>query len=130
LRQPHDSGSCIRAASRPRCAGSARRGYLSFYFARSDHAFRHRPELRANITRLPSDYLRMPYLDTCVHASQPIEHLVKNFGSDHVLLGTDYPYDMGVTYPLALLDGALELTAGDREKIAGDNARRLPGLEG
>jgi aminocarboxymuconate-semialdehyde decarboxylase len=103
-------------------------GYLPFYFARSDHAYRHRPELRANISRLPSEYLSMLYFDTCLHASHPVEHLVQHFGSDHVLLGTDYPYDMGVTDPLALLASADQLTDEDREKISGGNARGLLGL--
>ena len=37
-------------------------GYLPFYAARTDHAYRHRPELRHHIDRLPSEYLSRPVL--------------------------------------------------------------------
>ncbi|MDH4119913.1 MAG: amidohydrolase, partial [Acidimicrobiia bacterium] len=70
-------------------------GYLSFYSARTDHAFRHRPELRQNIDRLPSEYLSQLYFDITVFDSGLVEHLVRSYGADRVLLGTDYPFDMG-----------------------------------
>ena len=47
-------------------------------------------------------------------------------GADRVLLGTDYPYDMGPRDPLALL-AAAQLSADDRAAIAGGNAARLLG---
>jgi len=43
------------------------------------------------------------------------------------LLGTDYPFDMGLTDPLALL-GDSRMNQTEREMIAGGNARRLFGL--
>ena len=58
-----------------------------------------------------------------------VEILVGRYGADRVLLGTDYPFDMGLTDPLALIAEA-NLTETDRELIAGANARRLFGLDG
>ncbi len=103
-------------------------GYLAYYPARVDHAFRHRPELREHINRLPSEYLKSLYFDLTVFEPEMVEILVGRFGADHVLLGTDYPFDMGLTDPLALIAKA-NLTERDREMIAGANARRLFGLD-
>jgi aminocarboxymuconate-semialdehyde decarboxylase len=60
-----------------------------------------RPELRKHITRPPSEYLRQLYFDTLVFQPRMVEYLVDEFGADRVLLGTDYPFDMGPTDPLA-----------------------------
>jgi len=103
-------------------------GYLAFYPARTDHAFRHRPELRAHIDRLPSEYLSSLYFDIAVFDPRLVELLVERFGVERVLLGTDYPFDMGLTDPLALLTGT-GLDAEDRKMIAGLNASTLFGIE-
>ncbi|MGH8871444.1 MAG: amidohydrolase family protein [Acidimicrobiia bacterium] len=102
-------------------------GYLPFYWARTDHAFRHRPEMRAHIDRLPSEYLTGFHFDMTVFDPDLVEHLVTRFGADRVLLGTDYPFDMGLTDPLALL-GETRLDQHHRAMIAGDNAVALLGL--
>lgn len=99
-------------------------GYLTFYAARTDHAFRHRPELRKHIDRLPSDYIRDLYVDTTVFDPAMVEHLVARHGAHRVLLGTDYPFDMGLKDPLDLVDRA-KLQREDRDRIVGLNAAEL-----
>lgn len=99
-------------------------GYLPFYYARTDHAYRVRPETRRHIPRLPSEYLHKLYFDTTVFRPEEVEYLVTEFGADHVLMGTDYPFDMGPTDPLAFLAGA-RLTRTDHDLIVGGNAARL-----
>ena len=103
-------------------------GYLPFYWARTDFAFRHRPEMRANIDRLPSEYLHSFHFDIMVFDPDLVGHLVDRFGADRVLLGTDYPFDMGLTDPLALL-AETRLDQRQRRMIAGDNAISLFGLD-
>ena len=102
-------------------------GYLPFYWARTDHAFRHRPEMRTHIDRLPSEYLSSFYYDLTVFDPTLVETLADRFGADHLLIGTDYPFDMGETDPLALL-AATTLDEAERGLIAGGNARRIFGL--
>jgi aminocarboxymuconate-semialdehyde decarboxylase len=102
-------------------------GYLPFYSARTDHAFRHRPELRQHIDRLPSEYLANLYFDTTVYEPGLVEQLVRRFGADRVLMGTDYPFDMGVTDPLALLEVS-RIDQTERAMVAGGSARKLFGL--
>jgi aminocarboxymuconate-semialdehyde decarboxylase len=99
-------------------------GYLTFYSARTDHAFKHRPELRRNIDRLPSEYLERLYFDITVFDAGMIEHLVASYGAEHVLLGTDYPFDMGLADPLALVAQS-RLTEHERDLVVGGSARRL-----
>jgi aminocarboxymuconate-semialdehyde decarboxylase len=102
-------------------------GYLPFYWARTDHAFRHRPEMRQHIDRLPSEYLHDLFFDLTVFDPGLVEVLAERFGPDHLLIGTDYPFDMGETDPLLLLERT-NLSLEDRALIAGGNATRLFGL--
>jgi aminocarboxymuconate-semialdehyde decarboxylase len=103
-------------------------GYLPFYFARTDHAYKVRPETRRHISRPPSEYLHKLYFDTTLFAPSAVEYLVAEFGADHVLMGTDYPFDMGPTDPLGFLAGA-RLTEEDHSLIVGGNAARLLRIE-
>lgn len=99
-------------------------GYLPFYYARTDHAFGVRPELRKHIDRLPSDYLRNLYFDTNVFDSGMVKQLVSEFGAEHVLLGTDYPFDMGAADPLGFIE-QVDLTDSERRLVLGGNVARL-----
>jgi aminocarboxymuconate-semialdehyde decarboxylase len=99
-------------------------GYLPFYFGRTDHGYRIRPETQRNIPELPSHYLHKLYFDTTVFRPEEVEYLVGEFGAEHVLMGTDYPFDMGPTDPLGFLAKA-KLTEAERDLIVGGNAARL-----
>ena len=104
-------------------------GYLPFYASRMDHAWRHRPEGRHAIPgRPPSSYLRQVYADGLVYDQAHLAFLVQQLGAGHVVLGTDYPYDMGDTGAVALVEKMTELTAGERAGILGGNAARLLNL--
>lgn len=100
-------------------------GYVPFYVGRLDHAWKYRPELRRLTADPPSSYLRRLYFDTCVYRADLIDHLVALAGADRVLLGSDYPFDMGDPDPLACLDGCRTLSAADREAITYGNAKAL-----
>lgn len=102
-------------------------GYLPFYVARTDHAFHVRPELRKHIDRPPSEYLDLLHFDTNVFDPAMVRHLVDRHGADHVLMGTDYPFDMGTVDPLGFLDG-VGLTHDERRLVLGGNAERLLGI--
>jgi aminocarboxymuconate-semialdehyde decarboxylase len=99
-------------------------GYLPFYSARTDHAFAVRPELRRHIDRPPSEYLASLYFDTNVFDPAMVRQLVDRFGAEHVLLGTDYPFDMGTVDPLAFLE-LVGLEDGEGRLVLGGNAARL-----
>jgi aminocarboxymuconate-semialdehyde decarboxylase len=102
-------------------------GYLPYYIARTDHAWRHRPETRERIRQPPSEYLRQVHFDTTTHSADAVALLVARYGADHVLLGTDYPFDMGETDPVALIADA-GLAAEQSELVLGGNVARLMGI--
>jgi len=51
--------------------------------------------------------------------------LINKYGADHILLGTDYPYDMGETDPIGLLKKVTNLSEEDFTKVRGGNAIEL-----
>jgi len=99
-------------------------GYLAHYWARMDHAWRARPDCRTIIRKKPSSYLEKFYFDTITFDPGMLRHMVERFGADHVLLGTDYPYDMGVEDPVGFIESG-KLSTSDKSKIMGANAARL-----
>jgi aminocarboxymuconate-semialdehyde decarboxylase len=68
------------------------------------------------------------YLDTVVHDVEVLRGLVDFVGAERVLLGSDYPFDMGVERPAEIVR-ALQLPAEDEAAILGGNAKRLLGQE-
>lgn len=103
-------------------------GYLPFYFARMDHAYEVRPECRAHISEPPSTYLRTVHFDTMVFDPRLLGHLVEFAGTDRVMLGTDYPFDMGEDDPLGLIDRVPGLHGDEADRLAGGNAARFFGI--
>lgn len=100
-------------------------GYMPFYIGRLDHAWAHRPELRRLLADPPSSYLKRLYFDTCVYRPDLIEYLVRLAGAERVLLGSDYPFDMGDSDPLGSLNACTALSTEQREMIAAGNAETL-----
>jgi len=100
-------------------------GYLAHYWARMDHAHRARSDCRTVIKKAPSTYLRKMYFDTIAFDPAMLRQMVDQYGADRVLLGTDYPYDMGVDDPLAFIGGVPRLKRDERAQIEGANAARL-----
>jgi len=102
-------------------------GYIAHCVGRLDHTAT--PEYSDHeFPQLPSDYLKRFYFDTVLHDPIEIENLVRRWGAERVLLGSDWPYRMGETDPVGLLDRCA-LNKFDRDAIAGRNAAQLFGLE-
>jgi aminocarboxymuconate-semialdehyde decarboxylase len=103
-------------------------GYLAHYWARMDHAWEARPDCRTVLKRKPSASLEKFYFDTLAFDPGMLGHLIERFGADHVLLGTDYPYDMGVDDPVGFINRVNGLSPAERSDIMGKNAARLLGI--
>ena len=104
-------------------------GYIAHYPARMDHVWGARVDARTVLKKTPSRSLARVYFDTIVFDREQIRHLVNLWGADHVLVGTDYPYDMGMYDPRGFVDGCTFLSAADRARIKGLNAARLLKLD-
>jgi aminocarboxymuconate-semialdehyde decarboxylase len=99
-------------------------GALPYLRGRLDRGFKMRPEINQVIPQPPSEYLKHFYFDTIVHDPAVLRGLVEFAGPDHVLLGSDYPFDMGDERPAEIVRAA-ELGAEAEAKILGGNAARL-----
>ena len=78
---------------------------------------------------MPTEYLKRLYFDTIVFTRHQLEYLVEQYGADHVLMGTDYPADMGEIDPIGFVEGAAGLDDAERRAILGRNAARLLNIE-
>ena len=100
-------------------------GYLPTYVGRLDHAWRVRPDARG-CRRPPGEYLRRLWFDALVYTAEGLRRLVEAAGPTQVVLGTDWPFDMGIDDPVRRLDAA-GFEPSVREAIAGGNALALLG---
>jgi len=104
-------------------------GFAPFYIGRFDHAWRVRPELRRLCAAAPSDYLPRLWYDTCVFRPDHVATLVHMAGAGRVMLGSDYPFDMGDPDPVGLVRRA-GLSETEASGVLGGNARVFLGLGG
>ena len=99
-------------------------GHLPYQIGRLDRAYEMRKETSKKITKKPSEYLKMFYFDTIIHSSDALDYLINLVGPEQVMLGSDYPFDMGSYQFNDLLD-EINISEADREKIKSENAERL-----
>lgn len=105
-------------------------GYLPHYHARMDHGWKARPDARTVLKKKPSSYLKKFYFDTITFDAGLLESLIDRVGAKQVLLGSDYPYDMGDEDPVGLVNSLQGVSEADRDRILGGNAARLLNIRG
>jgi aminocarboxymuconate-semialdehyde decarboxylase len=103
-------------------------GYLPAYSGRIDHAWGARSDSHSDLPYPPTTYLKKIYFDTVVFTPHQLRALVRLFGADHIIMGTDYPFDMGEYDPLGHLASVEEFDSATVAAVAGGNARRLLGI--
>jgi aminocarboxymuconate-semialdehyde decarboxylase len=103
-------------------------GFLAHYWARMDHAWKARPDCHTIIKKKPTSYLEKFYFDTITFDRAMLKNMIERYGAEQVVLGTDYPYDMGMEHPVEFIDGVKGLSARDKGRIMGGNAARLLGI--
>jgi aminocarboxymuconate-semialdehyde decarboxylase len=100
-------------------------GFLGHYWARMDHGWRARPDCRTVIKKAPTTYLKKFFFDTITFDPEMLRNLIDKFGPQQVLLGTDYPFDMGEEDPVGLINSVPRLKSNEKEMIMGATAARL-----
>jgi aminocarboxymuconate-semialdehyde decarboxylase len=103
-------------------------GYGVLGIGRLDHGHEVRPEA-SGIRQLPSDYVRACWFDTITHSERSLRYLIDVAGADRVVLGSDYPADMGEPRPVDFLEACSSLDGDERTALLGGNAMRLFGLK-
>lgn len=98
-------------------------GYFPHYLGRADHAYAVRPESRT-MARPPSEYVNSLYVDSLVYRPDELRRLAAVMGTGRVLLGTDFPFDMGIDDPVTRVHAAGLGTAGENS-VLGETAAGL-----
>jgi len=104
-------------------------GFLPAYSGRIDHAWGARRDAQGGLPKPPTEYLKKMFFDTTVFTTQQLEYLVTQYGEDHIVLGTDYPYDMAEYFPVEHVVSTPSLTDSQKAAVAGETAIKLFGLK-
>ena len=91
-------------------------GFTPYQAGRWSHGWEVRPEPKVHLKEPPDRYVKQLYFDTITHGHAALEFLVSAFGPSKVLLGSDYPYDMG-TLECARQVKALSISDADKATI-------------
>lgn len=103
-------------------------GYLGAYSGRIDHAWGARSDSHANLPKPPTSYLKKVYVDTVVFTPVQLTALVDAFGVDHVIMGTDYPFDMLENDPIGHVASVDSFDEKTRAALVGGNAKKMLGM--
>jgi aminocarboxymuconate-semialdehyde decarboxylase len=101
-------------------------GSCPYVVGRWDRGWRVRAEAR-HLAGPPSGYLHRLGFDSLTHGAEQLRYLLAAAGSGQVLLGSDYPYDMGEPDPVGALTRA-GLSNAERTQVAGANAAEWFGI--
>ena len=73
----------------------------------------------------PSAYLRRMWFDSLVYSPDALRRLIDQVGVSQVVIGTDYPFDMGHYDIHSMVGSTPNLDAPELDAILGGNAARL-----
>jgi aminocarboxymuconate-semialdehyde decarboxylase len=99
-------------------------GALLAVRGRMRHAHGFQPQARSRLRESPDDSLKRFYFDTLTHDEALLRALIEYVGADHVLLGSDYPFDMGDARHVDTVR-ALGLDSDVEARILSRNAEEL-----
>lgn len=108
-------------------------GNFPALMGRMTHGFNVRPDLcQTCCDQPPAVFAKQMYFDSLVHDEDMLRLIVRKFGSDHVILGTDYPFPLGeIDRPGGLIEDVFpgEDHAEIRERLLWKNAVEFLGLD-
>jgi aminocarboxymuconate-semialdehyde decarboxylase len=98
-------------------------GALPILRGRLDQGFHIRDECK-HLPRPPSEYLKRFTYDTISYCPEVMDYLVRLVGSDRIMMGSDYCFDIAHNDPVGVVH---EMTLDDtqREQVLWSNAARL-----
>lgn len=89
-------------------------GFTPYQAARWEHGWHVRPEPKKNIAKQPVGIAKRFYYDTILHSAPVLEFMIEHVGADRVMLGSDYPYDMGM---MDCVKHVRDLKISDADKV-------------
>ena len=102
-------------------------GYLASYAGRIDHAWGARSDSHGDLPHPPTTYLKRLFFDTVVFTPHQLQELVRLYGGDHIIMGTDYPFDMADYDPVGHVCSC-GFDAATTSAICGGNVKALLGF--
>ena len=99
-------------------------GFAPYQIGRWDHGWVCRAEAKEVISEPPSRYLSRFYFDSLTHDRLSLEFLGRRVGWDHVVLGSDYPFDMSDRDPVAKVR-VLGLSGEEESRVLSANGEAL-----
>jgi aminocarboxymuconate-semialdehyde decarboxylase len=63
------------------------------------------------------------YFDSITHSDRSLRYLIDTVGSSQVLLGSDYPADMGEPYPVDFVNNCKTITDDEKKLILSENIK-------
>ncbi len=99
-------------------------GFFPYHLGRFDNGFRSGGAARIPAKQPPSKYLKNLYFDNLLYRVETIEYLQRMVGAEHIMVGTDYPFDLG-DWMAAQKIQTMNCTESDREAMLHGNARKL-----
>jgi aminocarboxymuconate-semialdehyde decarboxylase len=102
-------------------------GFVPYQAGRWVHGWHVRPEPKVNVEQSPEPWIERFYYDTILHAKPQLEFLVSSVGASRILLGSDYPYDMGTGECVRQVT-ALGIGDAAKAAILNGNAKALLGV--
>ena len=82
-------------------------------------------DCQKNISPPPGEFIKQLYFDSLVSSGESLRFLVELVGADRVMLGTDFPFEVGDSEGKATLSAVNQMPEADREKILSGNAAAL-----
>lgn len=100
-------------------------GTAPYIVGRWEHGYQVRTETKVKTDKPPSEYFKHLYFDSITHSERALKFLVDTVGADHIMIGSDYPFDMGPAEPVRSVEHNALISDADKAKILGGNAETL-----
>jgi aminocarboxymuconate-semialdehyde decarboxylase len=97
-------------------------GAVPWLMERIDSGYRDFAENREHIDELPSRYLARLYYDTVTFSPHNLAMLRDQFGSDHLLMGSDFPHLLGAIDRAVPSIRSLRIPEAEKDRILGGTA--------
>lgn len=102
-------------------------GSFAYILPRLDQGWDVWPHLR--LTEYPpSYYAKKFYFDSLVYDKDNFAFLLERFGSDKIIMGSDYPFLLREINPGKVIDESLQLSDEVKSAVLGENARQFLNL--
>jgi aminocarboxymuconate-semialdehyde decarboxylase len=102
-------------------------GFAITGIGRFDHGYAVRKDTPSIAKEIPTEYVKRVYVDTVTHNYDTLRLVANRVGIAHVLLGSDYPADMGQLDPARWMSAAPNFSEAEKQAVMRENIEDLIG---